>query len=1025
MYPHFFYRIFSILLPFVTLNGIAQKNVDFEQLHQLAGQNRLQAVDVLNQLNYKSFTPNQEAQFIWYKLELSPQEDTVKYYLHKKINPNTALHHKAMISAAKGGYYLRFTWNPTQAKPLITDAYQSVQNTPKAFSKFETTYIMLQYAILQYALSNYNKGASISNAVAKDVLQLSNDLWTLRFLNSIILTNVSAKRPDLTIKYSQRVKEFTPTDKTMAAHLGVLFNNLGQTEIVNANYYQALQNQLEAKKLFYITSPELPYEWYWHMGWLHSETGNFLLANQYITQAKELIIKREGKTSYDYFLIQLLSTQNLLNQNDLLSAKQIIDELEPMQKKLHIDSDILCEWWNIKGRFYALRNENKKALHFYTKAYKKRMNDVGETHFNLLDSYRNLITIHFALKNTAEVNTLLQKSQEIIQKYYPNSNLREILDILSIDALLQSKTNTPLAIQRYQTILQRGKNNDDWQQLGYTGLARTYFNQYKKNKNDAYLQKAITAIDSAQYLANKRLIFLHSENDKLNYQKDQSTLRNLGLQIAFEGYKKNPADLKAQNLLFSFVETTKQNALKQSMLMNNFKSFSGINTDLFHQEKAQKSAIQSYKKVLNQNTQEKRTKKQIKQSLDSLETEYRKTLVDISETASLYHNYFLNNSQVNITQLRSTIAHNDAFILYATSNTDTYIIYIDKTAFQAEKVALSNLKEKVEQLNNAAKNNHLSSYKQIAFELYNYLLLPFSQKITNKNGYVSLDSDLYGINLEALLTDSTGNNFGELHYVLKMNQIQYILSAETFYFKKQYTKQQQSRNASIFSIQDFSENQLTRQPFMHQSLQRLAKKNKARFYENDKATKNSFITELHNANDLIIGTHTILNPKNPMYSRLIFASDGLTDSNLYTYEILEQQQVPSFVALLSCSSTQGETTHGFGLLSLANSFLYAGSQSLLCTLWNVDEKTTATLTEKLFIDTQSKTLSQSLRNTKLAYLKNTPPDSRLASPYYWAGIINYGDYPLPKHRFWQNKLFLMMPALLALLMLVFFFVRRK
>jgi len=78
------------------------------------------------------------------------------------------------------------------------------------------------------------------------------------------------------------------------------------------------------------------------------------------------------------------------------------------------------------------------------------------------------------------------------------------------------------------------------------------------------------------------------------------------------------------------------------------------------------------------------------------------------------------------------------------------------------------------------------------------------------------------------------------------------------------------------------------------------------------------------------------------------------------------------------------------MISIAHAFNYAGSESILTSLWKIDEKTSAEITELFY---QNLLLGmdkdQALRMAKLSYLETA--SGRTLSPEYWAGLVIMGD----------------------------------
>ena len=97
----------------------------------------------------------------------------------------------------------------------------------------------------------------------------------------------------------------------------------------------------------------------------------------------------------------------------------------------------------------------------------------------------------------------------------------------------------------------------------------------------------------------------------------------------------------------------------------------------------------------------------------------------------------------------------------------------------------------------------------------------------------------------------------------------------------------------------------------------------------------------------------------------------------------------TLVTLSACNTALSERHDVDFVTSLAEAFWIAGSRSVVATLWSVDDDSTGLLMGEFYKGIKSgKTKSQALRDAQLA-VKN---DSRFEHPYYWGGIVLFGDW---------------------------------
>lgn len=142
-------------------------------------------------------------------------------------------------------------------------------------------------------------------------------------------------------------------------------------------------------------------------------------------------------------------------------------------------------------------------------------------------------------------------------------------------------------------------------------------------------------------------------------------------------------------------------------------------------------------------------------------------------------------------------------------------------------------------------------------------------------------------------------------------------------------------------------------------------------------------------------THGYLDEAQPARSGLVLAreAEGVEDGFLQAREIFRLKLNADVVTLSACQSGLGKLIAGEGVMGLSRAFLYAGAQSLVVSLWNVNDAATAELMKTFYGHLKAGVArDEALRRAKLA-LRNGP--NRIwRHPYYWAPFVLIGD-PLP------------------------------
>ncbi len=296
--------------------------------------------------------------------------------------------------------------------------------------------------------------------------------------------------------------------------------------------------------------------------------------------------------------------------------------------------------------------------------------------------------------------------------------------------------------------------------------------------------------------------------------------------------------------------------------------------------------------------------------------------------------------------------------------------------------------------------------------LYQKLWQPFEAEVKTKNVVIVPDGILYNLSFETL-TAATLNSFKELadKSLLTKHNISYNYS---LYLIDSNTKSKIYDNSYIAFAPEFNDKmkenykialtdslsldkaylKLLQQPFNVSLAKTYGDFFDGNYFVNENSTEQIFKTNANEHKIIHIGTHAESNNISPELSRLIFAKDvsntTAEDGSLYTYEIYNTSLNSNLAILTACETGKPSYQAGEGMISLAHAFNYAGSESILTSLWKIDERSSAEIIE-LFYDyiKSGKPKDEALRLAKLDYIKNT--DGRTVAPQYWAGLALMGD----------------------------------
>jgi CHAT domain-containing protein len=110
------------------------------------------------------------------------------------------------------------------------------------------------------------------------------------------------------------------------------------------------------------------------------------------------------------------------------------------------------------------------------------------------------------------------------------------------------------------------------------------------------------------------------------------------------------------------------------------------------------------------------------------------------------------------------------------------------------------------------------------------------------------------------------------------------------------------------------------------------------------------------------------------------------DHQVRAHEIASSRTGARLVVLSGCESALGRATQGEGVLGLAAAFFVSGARAVVASIWEVDDRATAELMERLYAHLAAgEPIAHALRMAQLDVRE------RRSHPFFWAGFVVIGD----------------------------------
>ncbi len=664
---------------------------------------------------------------------------------------------------------------------------------------------------------------------------------------------------------------------------------------------------------------------------------------------------------------------------------------EKIEKLLSTDDHRLANMYNNLGNIFFYSNTNyKRAKDYFEKALPvyieiKDSNSLGTV-------YNNLGATHSILNKNEKANSYYKKGLLV------TNDVETTADIYNNQGFYLKTEDPKERIKYYQksitTILEQ---NEEFQELNeipsfsiiknsiyrvdalhYLGnIAKAWVDAFANENKQVYLNYAKKTLYLIDQIVS--LIRLDSQSDasKLFWINKGVDPYMLAVKVCFllndpyEGFylmEKNKSLLLLEHL--NDVQAKSKLGVPNKMLRKE--------ADLRYKTSNLKEAIEKFPHKIALQKQLIDLKNELISFQDSLKSQFP--------------NYYNNKKELQILSLKEAketyVNKEKNLIEYILNDKMGYGIFCssERTLF----FEIKNVPELLKQVKSLKQQLSKPFTTKAAFKKYNkaaYIvfqrLFPFDVMplISNKKLTIISDYELHNLPFSALVIADYKDGIN-LDYLLKYSEVSYLQSTSVFQHIKRTVTQ---ANTSIigFSPAIFKNDSLPDLLLSEQEMKKYAPFLSMDLRTREQATKASFIESLNYASIVHLSTHAGYDKSNTPW--LSFFDQDISLNELYSFE-----NSTNMIILDACKSAAGKMEMGEGIMSLSRAFFYGGTQSVLASNWNVNEKSNSKILHTFYKNLEEgKTKSSALHKTKLDFLKSAQLEQ--TSPYFWASMTLTGN----------------------------------
>lgn len=647
------------------------------------------------------------------------------------------------------------------------------------------------------------------------------------------------------------------------------------------------------------------------------------------------------------------------------------------------------------GETYYYKNDYAKAEKYLLEGYTKALDKKSARYINMAALYLGKLYIE---------KQKYQDAEKYLLESYKNNLLSNETDLVIQGAMYLGRlynltSNKSKAEKYYKEAVDYTKtiNNSKytWRALYEYGL--NFYNNQKFDSAVAYFKQAVEIVEASSqklfggaeakkiYNADSRKVDLYN---KLVASLAKTNNKSDALYYAAKG-NSQAVNEKVDNAGISTDDKSKADALKKGTELIQKKS---AIEQAIAKEKAKPEKEQSKKLILSLESVKNITESEYTNFIDSLVTKYP----DLSS-------YFVKANPADFEKYLKKIPAETAVLLYVINDNQLFIF----TATNKETgIKIVDLKEDMNAIasrflsilrnpNNVTGTNAIvvrstlksnedvrGDFKTEASILYDLLITPVKDVLENKKSICIISNQkLSSIPFQSLGHVDATKKF---HFLIEDYNIFYTNQMDIF--KTEFTPRKIQTSFAIFGNPDKS---LPGATIEAQNISKIVPN--STLYIEDAATEEKATESLKKYGYVHFATHGVLDYADFNNSYLVFAPDKTTNSDGHlTIRKINGLKLDNndLVMMSACETAVTKEAVKGWYISPANSLLRKTVQTVIASLWKVDDEATMILASEFYKNVTSMSRSEALRKAQETVSQNP----KYSHPFFWSAFVLYGEW---------------------------------
>jgi CHAT domain-containing protein len=305
-----------------------------------------------------------------------------------------------------------------------------------------------------------------------------------------------------------------------------------------------------------------------------------------------------------------------------------------------------------------------------------------------------------------------------------------------------------------------------------------------------------------------------------------------------------------------------------------------------------------------------------------------------------------------------------------------YAFILSDGRLQAVKLDSYGLAEDVQAFRKLVNTPSTNTFAGASEKLYKRLFQPLKFSLSKRKLVIVSHGVLHYLPINAL---HDGNEYIIDHYSLRM-----MPSASTMKYLNE-KKTEKSGGILSFGNPDLGDPKFDLEYAQNEATEITRIIPGSKVFTRKEATEEAFRKNGRDYRYFHFATHGQFDPEYPLKSALLLAPDAKSNGMLTVDKLYSMNLDADLVTLSACETGLSKIANGDDLVGLTRGFLYAGSRSIVASLWKVDDLATSQLMTRFYMELGKTNKREALRAAQLETKKKYP------HPYYWAAFQLTGN----------------------------------